>query len=390
MKKVFLMLAVVAMASCSKSELTTRPEVAGDVEIKAGSTVLAIETKAPYMNELNALDQSLTAYVQITKDLTNYTYKTDAATPANSTLLGKGYMNFKHNGTNVPEVGFYGEEACTTHTPQYYPSDGSNIAMVALYPATVGGANGWDITTDTDCKTATFTINGKTDVMAAVAEKSNASEATDINKSTATATNLNMFKFGHKLTLVNIQVYGDAAAATAWGNITGIELKGVYDGTNLSTDVNDQIKVTYKDASAVSAKSAAGKSMPFYQANANTTTPSTIDSYTENEITTSNVVVIPTVPTAVAYSMVAPFKATADAGKENMHLVIKTEKGPAAGYDLKIQYLRKADDSDNFKDSTEGKMFTIKLKFMASEIKASASVDKWVDDAISVPEQEIK
>ncbi len=42
------MLAVVAMASCSKSELTPRPEVAGDVEIKAGSSVLSIDTKAPY------------------------------------------------------------------------------------------------------------------------------------------------------------------------------------------------------------------------------------------------------------------------------------------------------------------------------------------------------
>ena len=389
MKKVFLMLAVVAMASCSKSELTTRPEVAGDVEIKAGSTVLAIETKAPYMNELNASGQTLTAYVQITNDLTNYTYKTDAVTPANSTLLGKGYMKFAHDGTNVPEVGFYGEEACTTATPQYYPSDGSNIAMVALYPATVGGATGWDITTDTDCKTATHTIDGKTDVMAAIAVKSNASEATDINKSTATSTNLNMFKFGHKLTLVNIQVYGDAAAA-AWGKITGIELKGVYDGTTLASDVNDQIKVTYQDASAAVTKSTAGKTMPFYQANANSATPTTIDTYTDDVISGSNMVQIPTVATAVAYSIVAPFEATDGSGKKNMWLVVKTEKGPAAGYDLKIEYLKDGAGTNNYTGSTAGKLFNIKVKFSATEIKASASVDKWVDDAITVPEQEIK
>ena len=71
MKKVFLSaLAIAAMASCSKTELSNTPD--GSVEIKAKSTALSISTKSPYEGTISS-GNPLTAQVLVSKTDGNYT-----------------------------------------------------------------------------------------------------------------------------------------------------------------------------------------------------------------------------------------------------------------------------------------------------------------------------
>ncbi len=92
MKQLFFsLLAVAAMASCSKSELAIRPEVIGDVEIMAKSNALSIDadasSRAPFEGTIdNTNGNSLTAQVLASKTSGNYStlYNDPNGTPAMS------------------------------------------------------------------------------------------------------------------------------------------------------------------------------------------------------------------------------------------------------------------------------------------------------------------
>lgn len=75
MKKLFFsLLAVAAMASCSKSELAERPNIdGGDVEILAKSTALSISTRAPFEGSTIDATHNLVAKVWATKSKGDYT-----------------------------------------------------------------------------------------------------------------------------------------------------------------------------------------------------------------------------------------------------------------------------------------------------------------------------
>ena len=116
MKKVFLSaLAIAAMASCSKTELSNTPD--GSVEIKAKSTALSISTKSPYEGTISS-GNPLTAQVLVSKTDGNYTSR-----------YCDGEMTFSDDGTT--EASFA--------TPQYYPADGSVLYLCGLYPSDLGG-----------------------------------------------------------------------------------------------------------------------------------------------------------------------------------------------------------------------------------------------------------
>ena len=86
MKKVFLSaLAIAAMASCSKTELSNTPD--GSVEIKAKSTALSISTKSPYEGTISS-GNPLTAQVLVSKTDGNYTSR-----------YCHGEMTFSDDGT---------------------------------------------------------------------------------------------------------------------------------------------------------------------------------------------------------------------------------------------------------------------------------------------------
>lgn len=187
MKKVFLSaLAIAAMASCSKTELSNTPD--GSVEIKAKSTALSISTKSPYEGTISS-GNPLTAQVLVSKTDGNYTLR-----------YCDGEMTFSDDGTT--EASFA--------TPQYYPADGSVLYLCGLYPSDLGG---WGTVTES----ASRTFDGKTDIMAAAQQQSSKSEA-------QTGTYPTM-QFKHLLTKLVVKLVAeDDAAVTAWGNVTDISL----------------------------------------------------------------------------------------------------------------------------------------------------------------------
>lgn len=410
MKKVILMLAVAAMASCSKSDVETRPVVAvGDVEIVSGSKVSAI-TRTPFEGTLNdKANNQLTAYVYATKlDVANSNaYVSYAA----ANLAAEGYMTFVSAADPtsgkypVAAVGFQKEDTTPgtyVADPQYYPSNDNPLYMVGLIPAVKA-----DWTMDVDSKVATHAIDGKTDIMASAVTKMN--NGTDlIKKSTAkmdTATPANsvypVFNFTHKLTLVNVKVYTPTQKEQeAWGKITKIELVAVNKGTALSTDgVNDQCDVTLETGKAAWSATTTGKNTPFYAYNTTDkytdkviSTQDDLDADTATEKTHFGPVEIATAATAtgtateadaqyVAYSMIAPFTAKSTGKMENLKLKVYTEKN-TDGIEATIKGLYETSDVDPdsgtvYTGSTEGKKFDVTLKFVGKEIKASATVTDW-------------
>ena len=392
------MLAVAAMASCSKSDVESRPvvPVVGDVEIVSASKVSVI-TRTPFEGTLDdKANNKLTAYVYATKlDNTNAYVSYDAAN-----LAAEGYMTFVSSNTQdgatskypVAAVGFQKEDTATPGTyvadPQYYPANDNPLYMVGLVPAVKA-----DWTMDADSKVATHAIDGKTDIMASAVTK-NGTDA--IQKSKASATVYPAFNFTHKLTLVNVKVYTPTQKEQeAWGKITKIELVSV---NGVAAGVNQNCDVTLETGVAAWTGAAAGETTPFYAYN-------TTDKYTDKLISTDDdktadadanfgAVEIATAATAtgtatdadaqyVAYSMIAPFTTKSTGTKiTNMVLKVYTEKN-TDGIEAPIGGLYETTDvhpdtGTIYAGSTEGKKFDVTLKFIGKEIKASASVTDWV------------
>ena len=114
MKKLYVpVLALLTLASCSKSELANRPVVENDmVEIMATSKALTIETRAPFEGSI-ASNNTLTAVVLGSTTTADYT-----------TTYCDGEMTFTDDNTT----------AASFATPQYYPVNDDMVYLCALYP----------------------------------------------------------------------------------------------------------------------------------------------------------------------------------------------------------------------------------------------------------------
>lgn len=395
MKKVILMLAVAAMASCAKSELTERPEVVGDVAIVAGSSVVSVDTRTPFEGTLDdEASKSLTAYVYATKlDVDNSNAYVSYAT---ANLAAQGYMTFVSDPSQtsgkflVKAVGFQKEDTTPgtyVDDPQYYPSNDNPLYMVGLIPASTT-----DWTLDADAKNAEYTIDGKTDIMAAAVTTMN-DNSSAIKKTKASATLYPAFDFKHKLTLVNVKAYTPTLKEqAAWGKITKIELvavNGVTDG------VNNKCTVKLEDASATVSGAATGTTTLFYAydgAAYSDLKVSTDDEKTADATVYNGAVEIAAPATEtdpaftntnakyVAYAMVAPFTAVNTVNAKNLKLKVYTEEN-TDGIEATVTYLYNtafaAGSTDYFAGSTEGKKFDVTLKFAGKEIEASATVTDW-------------
>ena len=339
MKKLYVpVLALLTLASCSKSELANRPVVENDmVEIMATSKALTIETRAPFEGQI-AEENKLTAVVLGSTNTGDYT-----------TRYCDGEMTFSDNTT-----------AASFATPQYYPVSDAPIYLCALYPTAL--ADWKDIAT-----TAKYTFDGKTDVMAA-AEVSG-------KKSTAMAGTVPSFTFNHLLTklIVKVKADGDAAVGV-WGDITGISLVKANNG-----DVFDTAEVTLATgvaATGTAFSNAAADGMAFYRIDA-TATPA----YTDNAVDDAdNKIALTTTAEETAYSLVAPI--IAENGVKHFALKVDTKLGETVttkevSFDL---YKAKVGEEDPavFSGDTQGKAFEITLTFKATEIVATATVTDWV------------
>ena len=337
MKKLYVpVLALLTLASCSKSELANRPVVENDmVEIMATSKALTIETRAPFEGQI-ASDNTLTAVVLGSTTTADYT-----------TRYCDGTITFADD-TNAK--GF-------DTTPKYYPVSDATVYFCALYPTAL--ADWKDIAT-----TAKYTFDGKTDVMAA-AEVSG-------KKSTAMAGTVPSFTFNHLLTklIVKVKADGDAAVGV-WGDITGISLVKANNG-----DVFDTAEVTLATGAAATGtafSNAAADGMAFYRIDA--------AAYTDNAVDDAdNKIALTTTAEEAAYSLVAPI--IAENGVKHFALKVDTKLGETVttkevSFDL---YKAKVGEEDPavFSGDTQGKAFEITLTFKATEIVAKATVTDWV------------
>ena len=327
MKRLFVsLLAVVAMASCSKNEPAAGPEAPTDgVEIKASSKARTIESKAPFDGDISAT-QNLTAKVLI------------------STATGD-YSSPIHNGT----LTFTQSGAATGFTPAvYYPSStaDSPVYLVGLYPDT-----GWGNVQNSN--EIEYTFDGSQDVMAA-AEVSGTKAKAQANEHPA-------FTFNHLLTKLNLSVKAEsAAAAAAWGKVTEITLAQAEEKTPKS-----QMKVALSTGTATFPYEGTG-ALSFYAKDG--------DAYTETAFT-AQTKELTTDLTEIAYALVAPI--TAD-GTKDFTLTVKTQKDGEAEVSSTVDINLTAKEGSTLGD-TKGQAFALTLTFKATEIQAKATVGAWVD-----------
>ena len=346
MKKVILMLAVAAMASCAKSELTERPAAAGDVELKFGTTVLGIDTRTPFEgSEIDASDHKLDAQVLASTESHKYYNATDSQ-PA-----------FVANGT----VHFTNKETATGFDPAvYYPTDATKTVYVyGLYPLT------W--TVDTSGDFATHAINGWEDLMVAPEKTGTKQQAqNDTHPQLA---------FQHVLAKYIVEVKAKTAdAITAWGTISGIELTKelnedkpkhtckVEYAKGISFDPDNNPNPTFEEGD--------GSAIKFNKA----TGTGTI-TYTDTPISDSETITLETDAKTVAYALVAPiYPKQGDADK--VTLSVTTEKGGV----VEVPVTLNDTSSTAVKNqSTAGKVYTITLSFVATELQVEATVTEWAE-----------
>lgn len=339
MKKLYVpVLALLTLASCSKSELANRPVVENDmVEIMATSKALTIETRAPFEGSI-ASNNTLTAVVLGSTTAADYT-----------TTYCDGEMTFTDDNTTA--VGF-------NTTPKYYPVNDDMVYFCALYPTP---ATDWkDI-----AATAKYTFDGKKDVMAAAQQSNNKSGAMKATPDVPS------FTFKHLLTKLVVKVKAeDEAAQKVWGNITAISLIKANNG-----DVFDTAEVTLATGAAATGtafSNPAADGMAFYRIDA--------AAYTDNAVDDAdNKIALTTTAEEVAYSLVAPIIADNDA--KHITLKVDTKLGETVTTKEVSFDLYKVNDTDEalpFTGDTQGKAFEITLTFKATEIVATATVTDWV------------
>lgn len=295
---------VAAMTACtSESEEIDNVVNNEKVEIKMSAKVLNIETKSegPIDGTTKAIDNIAFVKKEAVKDAT---IAWGAETPISATMAIGGKISF-------------------TPDKLYYPANADQYAyLVGYHPyqqSQTISASG----------IVPFTITGKEDIMYAGIKSG--------NKDT---TNPLAPNFVHKLSQLIIKIEGDAAAATAWGNITAISVDGIQSELELA--------LADGELTAKSGITAAPLSLIL---NSN---------YTYGAI--------PSSATEVGYCMILPQTA-------QHKLIVKTDNyNTGKSVDITIP----GNGSDRAENVTKaGESYTVTLTFKAKDITATATVDSW-------------
>ena len=356
MKKVILMLAVAAMASCSKSDVETRP----DLTIKTRSNAVeAVAGTRVYEGQIAAAN-TLTAKVLASKTQGQY----------GANLYAEGTMTFNDQTTAVAfDAGANGST--------FYPANGDKIYLFGLYPSDAA----W--TVENDNSGFTCAIDGKTDLMVAKELETSKADAPSAYK---------QFVFDHILTRLDLLVVAeDQAAIDAWGEVTGIELTDVASTASAYTQPHNTCKVpvTYAgtDITVVASNRPAysgattGVTMPFYFYDG--TGATVADKYTTDLVDATNTIVLPNAKNGdaalrAAYSVIAPVTIrTLKAFK--LKVTTTMSDGTVITKDGVTVELVDDEHDSIINGTTAGKYYTITLTFKSTEIKASATVNDWVE-----------
>jgi hypothetical protein len=329
MKKSFsvIVIAALLLAGCSKSELTDREPSGALIQAKSAFPGVSGEaTRVPYIGDVSS-SNPLEARVLTSRTKDDYT-----STYAN------GKMTFGSGAVGYDVKDIDGE-------PSFAPSDEDPYYLMGLYPY-----GDWSSIFST---TATRSLDGKTDVMAA-AQQETTYEATITNNNPPT------LPFKHLLTKLEVKVKGaEAASAGKWGEINKIELAAIN-----AAAVANNVTITLADGSAAStAFSGTQSDYPFYGIGSDGT-------YTEAVFSDAGIN-LTTTAALVAYSLIPPYENT-DANIEltfnittrkdnNARIVEVPVKLPIAGY-------------------TQGLAYSITFTFDAIErpILSKAAVTEWI------------
>lgn len=325
MKRIFLPLMAVAMlASCSE-DASDMNVTGGQPEIKLASQALDVTTKAPFEGTIGS-GNPLRAFVPASSTPGDYTMPYDGT---------HGYMQFADNGTTA--VGFVSSTDWSTPASKQYPADENEyVYLCGLYPYDV-----WSAPTTT----ATATIDGKTDLMAAEEVKTN-------KKDVQTGGTPKTLQFKHLLTRLNLEIAAENQdAKDAWGNVTSLKLTKV-----LNNQPANQAKATLADGTAIFSGTA--------------DTPC----YTDGDGAITNLELpITSADPAKAYVLCQPVDASTGTGHYTL-AVTTTEYTDSYEIPLTLNYDQ---GFQGEKTSTTGQAFTVTLTFKATTIQAKAEVTPW-------------
>jgi hypothetical protein len=327
-----MFMAAAVWSSCSKNEIES-PVIDDTNEIKVSSSLVDVNasTRAPYEGAISSTN-TLTAWVLATETTNNY-----------SALYAAGTMTFKDaNSTAYDKPTLYGDRSLP---------DGV-FYLSGLYPV-----DGWGInsTTITD-GTLTHALTGTEDVLYA--------EQVATSNSAVIEGNFPTLVFAHKLTYLNLSVYGDDnSTGSGQTKIKSITLEKALDNNGDLAGVPTTITV---DLNTPKVEFTGSGNLSFYRKtdDAAYTFTDAAASYT---VTNS--------PAAQAYVLAPPVVATA--GK--------------AEYQLKVEYYYNAElrspvlvdinlknSSTDLTGTTASLKIEITLQFTNSgEIKAKATVTDW-------------
>lgn len=326
MKKFFYLVAIATlmMTSCSKSdEIINEGNGQEDLQIKFGSTTMSVDvagTRAP----VDA--QAAIAGLQLVR-VADYTASADwNAASVNIATTATAAWNSTNSKYDL-----------TVTTPQYYNADPDFYSAFTAYApaATFAAGNG-----TTTFPTAQWTIDGKTDILVSSASAAGTK---------ATTIPLN-FSLQHALLQLRFFLVADAAAQTAWGAVTGIE---ILNSSN----------------SAIATLPAATMNFPASATPATDLSDIPVYAYgTDNVLADANKVALPTTATAneQAYVMLAPN--TVDNNKQ-FKIKVYTEKSNTDGVELTVTL---ADAP------VAGDSYAVTLTFRATLIEFTATLTDWV------------
>lgn len=333
MKKIFLTMFVAAtLVGCTKSEIN---QVSGEgVEIALRSDIVdasEVVSRAPFEGAVSA-DNRLEARV-VTSEVS-------------------GFTSFIANGT----MEFNGEVAANYKqlepgSSSKFPTNYGNTKPVYLYG--VCPATGWTINN----AVAEYTFAGNEDVL--VAGKVSTTQQDVIDGAYET------LRFKHALTRLEVKLSAASltVAPVLVGDVTAIKLVG-----STAAPVKNKVSANYaSDLALTFSPPASATSLDFYGVSlgadgkkAYTDTP-----FSAYELTS--------VPTLVAYSLVAPVEATS-AIIEEYFLEITTTDNVVNR--IAVDLIGK--DNNKFVGSTAGRSFTVSINFKSTEqIAVDAVVEDW-------------
>lgn len=346
-QKFIMMLAMAAVATgCSKND-ALMPEPGGrETPISVKASTRTVETRAPHTDAI-AEDTPFKAQVFTTKTKGKYSTASDLYASGTITFTGAGEMAY-----DDPMIS----------GNRTFPSDGSSIYLLGLYPYDdLYTGQKWAFTTTA----ATYKFSGKEDVITA-------KEVKTTKKADADAGTFETLEFEHQLTLLEIHVVAETEdAAKAWGT-----LKEVAFTHNLtSTTFKNTLSVNTSTGTATISATPTVTGWPVYTADDATFTGQTLDiPYGSAGQTTDE---LKTAAQTIGTSLVAPITAK---GTSDFTMSIKSQPTGASEVTkdgIKIDL--KTSDGSAFTGNTKGQKFIITLIFRSQDIKAIGTLTPWGD-----------